>query len=107
MSARYFLIVAKLIDRQIRALIEYEFIHKKLSNFGWRGKLLNIIMLGNMFNCKQVWYPLKESVGSTFFRFSKKYARIYDTHKRFGKEEGGGVSGSPTPDSLPETSIAQ
>ena len=36
----------RMIDRQIRSLIEYEYIHRKLSNFGWRGMMLNIIFGG-------------------------------------------------------------
>lgn len=69
----------RMLDRQIRCLIEYEFIHRKLSNFGWRGVLLDLIMLGNMFCSVKMWYPMHEKVGSEFFRFKKKYSKCYDT----------------------------
>lgn len=77
----------RMIDRQIRSLIEYEFIHRKVSNFGWRGWLLNLLFVGNMFACKEMWYPMKEKVSSEFFRFNKKYAKCYDSYKLFALED--------------------
>ena len=62
----------RMLDRQIRALIEYEYIHRKLSNFGWRGKMLNIFMLGNMFACVKYWYPLHEKIECEYFRFFRE-----------------------------------
>ena len=69
----------RMLDRQIRCLIEYEYVHRKVSNFGWKGKLLNFLMGGNMFACSRRWYPLKEKLGAEFFRFKSKYSRCYDT----------------------------
>lgn len=79
----------RMLDRQIRCLIEYEYIHRKVSNFGWKGKMLNFLMGGRMFACSRLWYPLKEKIGGEFFRFKKKYARCYDT---FDSEIAGPVS---------------
>lgn len=70
----------RMLDRQIRCLIEYEYIHRKISNFGWKGKILNFLMGGKMFACSKLWYPLKEHIGGEFFRFKKKYSRCYDTY---------------------------
>lgn len=71
----------RMIDRQIRSLIEYEFVHRKISNFGWRGKLLCAVFLSpKLFVSVKVWYPMKEKVGSEFFRCRKKYTRLYDTY---------------------------
>lgn len=69
----------RMLDRQIRCLIEYEYIHRKVSNFGWKGKILNFLMGGKMFACSKRWYPLKEPIGGEFFRFKKKYSKCYDT----------------------------
>lgn len=69
----------RMLDRQIRCLIEYEYIHRKISNFGWKGKILNFLMGGKMFACSKMWYPLKEHIGGEFFRFRKKYSKCYDT----------------------------
>lgn len=73
----------RMIDRQIRSLIEYEYIHRKLSNFGWRGMMLNIIFGGKTFVAVKSWYPLKEKVGSEFFHARKKLYRIYDSYQTF------------------------
>ncbi len=90
----------RMLDRQIRCLIEYEYIHRKVSNFGWKGKILNILMGGRMFACSKRWYPLKEPIGGEFFRFKKKYSKCYDTfdlsindrEKALGVEERQGGS---------------
>lgn len=73
----------RMIDRQIRSLIEYEYIHRKVSNFGWKGKILSLFAFGNLFVCVKVWYPLKEKVGSEFFRAKKRYYSLYDTYLMF------------------------
>lgn len=78
----------RMLDRQIRSLIEYEFIHRKVSNMGWRGWLL-MPFLGNHVFVK-VWYPMKERLGAEFFRVKKRYYRLYDSYKDFGHKKPGG-----------------
>lgn len=74
----------RMIDRQIRSLIEYEYIHRKVSNMGWRGKLLCLTrMTMNLFVAVKVWYPMKEHIDREFFRVSKRYFRLYDTYMTF------------------------
>lgn len=82
----------RMLDRQIRALIEYEYIHRKVSNFGWKGKLLSCLAFGNLFVTVKVWYPMKEKVGSEWFRAKKRYYGLYDTFATFdgvGQTEDG------------------
>lgn len=79
----------RMIDRQIRSLIEYEQVHRKVSNFGWKGKLISAFALGNLFVSVKVWYPLKEKVGSEFFLARKKYYSLYDTFAMFGTGDSG------------------
>lgn len=81
----------RMLDRQIRALIEYELIHRKVSNFGIKGKILSMFALGNLFVSVKVWYPMKEKVGSSFFRMRKKYYSLYDTFKVFSGTAGQGL----------------
>ncbi len=71
----------RMLDRQVRSLIEYEFIHRKVSNIGWRGWFLSMAMMapGSLFVKVKVWYPMKEKVGSEFYRCQKKYYSLYDT----------------------------
>ena len=77
----------RMLDRQIRSLIEYEYIHRKVSNFGWKGKLLSLFAFGNLFVTVKVWYPMKEKVGSEFFRAKKMYYGLYDTFATFDGPE--------------------
>lgn len=86
----------RMIDRQIRSLIEYEFVHRKCSNFGIGGMIFSLIFGGKLFVTVQRWYPLKEKIGADFFRASKKYWSIYDSYATFDADAGaaGGV-GAP------------
>lgn len=76
----------RMLDRQIRSLIEYEYIHRKVSNFGIWGKLFSLVALGKLFVCVKMWYPLKERIGAEWFVCRKKFFRLYDTYKRFGDD---------------------
>lgn len=76
-----------MIDKQIRTLIEYNFIHRRLSNFGLIGKIMSIFWLGKVFVAVQMWYPLNERIGSDMFVAHKKYYRIYDTWGDFGTKK--------------------
>lgn len=73
----------RMIDRQIRALVEYEYIHRKVGNFGIVGKLFNLFTLSTLFVCVSVWYPMKEKIASEFFRGRKKLYNFYDSYEQF------------------------
>lgn len=74
----------RMLDRQVRSVIEYEQIHRKVSNYGWRGWLLCALMAAPcLFVSVKMWYPMKERVGSEFFRYSKRLGRLYDTYMTF------------------------
>lgn len=93
----------RMLDRQIRALIEYEYIHRKMSNFGYKGKIITALALGELFIAVKVWYPMREKVGSECFRKHKKYYAIYDTHasiEEFDKSVPTNGSCSPAPSRL-------
>lgn len=75
----------RMLDRQIRCLIEYESVHRKLLNYGWKGILLSCLMLSpRLFVAVNVWYPMKEKTGAEFFKYKKRYSKLYDTHFIFG-----------------------
>lgn len=76
----------RMIDRQIRSLIEYEVIHRKASNFGTLGFLLSLFSGSPLFVSVTRWYPLNEKVDSSFFRAKKKYFQLYDTYNTFSTE---------------------
>lgn len=74
----------RMIDRQIRSLIEYESVHRKVSNFGWKGKMLSLMMGTTALFCSvKVWYPMKEKVDSEFFRPKKRFYEMYNTYNTF------------------------
>lgn len=73
----------RMIDKQIRSLIEYEFIHRKVKNFGRTGNIFNAVAGGSLFVVVKVWYPLKEQIGSQFIKGTKKYYSLYDTLDTF------------------------
>ncbi len=73
----------RMLDRQIRSLIEYEWVHRKVSNFGVQGKILSLFCGGKLFVAVKVWYPMKEKVGSEFYIYRHKYADIYNTYALF------------------------
>jgi len=73
----------RMIDRQIRSLIEYEYIHRKMSNFGWQGKALSLFFGGKTFIAVKMWYPLHERLGSELFHARKSLYSIYDSYATF------------------------
>lgn len=77
----------RMLDRQIRSLIEYEYIHRKVKNRGAVGWVLSAFFLGNLFAKVKVWYPMKEKVGSEFFCAKKRYYGLYDSYAMFDAPE--------------------
>lgn len=73
----------RMLDRQIRSVIEYEYVHRKVSNFGIKGKALSLVMGARVFVAVKVWYPMQEKVGQEFFRARKKFYSLYDTYGSF------------------------
>ena len=88
----------RMIDRQIRSLIEYEVIHRKVSNFGIKGKAFSLLAGGRLFVAVSVWYPMKEKTGAQFFKYHKRYQELYDSYKDFGS----GAPAAPALDPAPK-----
>ena len=76
----------RMIDRQIRSLIEYEYIHRKMSNFGWQGWLLSLFFGGKTFIAVKRWYPLHERLGAEIFHARKSLYSIYDSYATFDSD---------------------
>ena len=100
----------RMIDRQIRSLIEYEYIHRKMSNFGWQGKILSLFFGGKTFIAVKRWYPLHERLGSELFHAKKNLYRIYDSYATFdeqppslpAQEKAGAAASPPAEPAAPE-----
>lgn len=70
-----------MIDKQIRSLVEYEIIHRKVSNYGLKGYLLQLLFLApTLFVRVKMWYPMKQKVDSYFYRGKKSLYSLYDTY---------------------------
>lgn len=80
---------SEMIDKQIRALIEYEYIHRKMKNIGVFGFLLNTLALGGLHIAVKRYAPLKEKVGQEFFKANRYLFALYDSYNRFSSEDAG------------------
>jgi len=69
----------RLLDKQIRCLLEYEIKHRKINNFKLIGKMLPI----TTFACVTYWYGIREKVEVNFFSYSKKISDLYDSYALF------------------------
>lgn len=71
----------RMIDRQIRSLIEYNVVHRRVDRIGIWGWFFRLLK-GNFVAVRQ-WYGIREVVDSEFLRYRRKIARIYDTYRKF------------------------
>lgn len=74
------------VDRQIRAMIEYEIKHRKGNNMGNIGFLLSLFF-GTFFVRMENWYGSNQRLSSSFFRYHKKWGRLYDGYMAFDENE--------------------
>lgn len=81
----------RMLDRQIRSLVENEIKHRKVSRAGLFGKLLGFLTGDNLFIYIKIWYPMKQKVYSEFFFGTKKVYDLYDSYGLFQTIEGNKV----------------
>jgi zona occludens toxin len=91
----------RMIDRQIRALVEYEYVHRRLGSLGWKGKMMALFAGGELFVCSKKFYGMNAFVGAEYMRKRKRYFRLYDSYATFSRTDGGaegkGATGDPAP----------
>lgn len=80
----------RMLDRQVRSLIEYEYVHRKVQRAGTMGYIVSLFFGGQLYVIVERWYPMKERLGSEFFIGSNKIFRIYDSYNHFESEVGTG-----------------
>lgn len=68
----------RLLDRQIRCLVEYEVKHRKINNF----KFFRYIPI-KTFICITYWYGVRSILEREMFLFNKKIASLYDSYALF------------------------
>lgn len=77
----------RMLDRQVRCLLEYEVIHRKVNRFGNMGVILGLFTKGNLFIAIRKWYPIKEKVDAEFFIGTHRLFDIYDSYNHFDAPE--------------------
>lgn len=70
----------RMIDRQIRSLVEYEVSHMKVNNFF-------VILPISCFLAVERWYSQKMKINSSFIFYRKKYSSYYNSYKFFEVEK--------------------
>lgn len=85
----------KMIDRQIRSLIEYEYKHRMIGNFGFWGMILSIFLGSKTFVAVQYWYGINERLGAEIHHVRKKYYKLYDSYNTFEEFKSGNSVQSP------------
>lgn len=93
----------RMVDRQIRSLIEYEYIHRKMSNFGWQGKALSLVFGGKTFISVKRWYPLRQRLGSEIFHARKSLYSIYDSYAILDEAKPAATDEAKHPEETTET----
>lgn len=76
----------RMLDRQIRGLLEYDYKHRALKNWNLAFALLSLVCKG-IFHCVEYWYPCKIKTGTQLKKFNKKIASCYDTMALFNFKE--------------------
>lgn len=80
-----------MIDKQIRSLIEYEYLHRKVKNIGKAGAFLNFIAGGGLHITLEIYKPLNQKVSSSFTKADKKLFALYDSYTIFDESPDPGA----------------
>lgn len=80
-----------MIDNQFRMLVEYDVMHRKVSNHGTFGWLLGLPFMGRLVATNTIYVPVKTKIESEFMVLSKRDFRMYDSYARFEHRDGGGT----------------
>lgn len=72
----------KMLDSQIRGLIEYEIRHRAVANYNFLTYLFSKLIRG-IYGTVEFWYPCKMRNGGNFHKFNKRKASCYDTMALF------------------------
>ena len=71
------------VDKQIRAVFEYNYVHRDIRNFKIFGRFLSFFTGGHLFLCVQQWMSTGQKDSSYFLFGMKKYYDLYDSYKIF------------------------
>lgn len=80
----------KVVDKQIRAVLEYQQEHRCINNYKAFGWILGKLVGGKLFVCITRWYSASKKdshIRSAFFVGKKKFYDFYDSYKIFHNAE--------------------
>lgn len=83
------------IDKQIRHILQYEYLHRCVNNYKLSGRILGFISGGKLFVYVKRMYGVKSKdakVKSHFFSGQRKYYEFYDSYKTFGQESAAALA---------------
>lgn len=72
----------RMLDKQIRGLLEYDIKHRALKNWNLAFALVSLMCKG-LFHCVEYWYPCKMKTNIQLKKFNPKIANCYDTMALF------------------------
>lgn len=76
--------MAHMLDKHMQGLLEYEIVHRKFSNYGWRGWMVSLMLLSpTLFSCMRVWACMRTRIDAKVLRYSRRIARLYDTTQTY------------------------
>lgn len=80
----------RMIDRQIRGMVETEFKHRKLNNYGAGGVILSVLTgFSKWFITIEYWYGgNKLKLSQRVFKYRKQYGEISDSYRLFADLAG-------------------
>lgn len=80
----------KVIDKQIRSILQYEYEHRALKYYKLFGKILSFLCGGNLFVCIKRNYSMQNKkdahLSSKYFKGKKKFYNFYDSYATFTQE---------------------
>ena len=105
----------RMIDRQVRAMVEYEIKHRKVGNMGaagfvlsWVTRLLSLGKNKGLFIAIKFWYGNRTKLGKEFFQCKPRYMAFYDSYKLFDTvEDGVAQAGAPPMPGQTEEAVEQ
>lgn len=68
----------RMLDRQIRSIIEYEVKHRKINNYG-----MACMLPVKTFISIEYWYGVRERVSTDYFIYLPRYGSFYDSYAIF------------------------
>lgn len=87
----------RMLDRQIRAVIEVECKHRKLKQGGILYSILDIFLGGNSVMCIYTWYGMRNVViQRDLMHIRKRAYKLFDSYKKFDDANGQKLLTSPS-----------